>query len=224
MEDEKIEHESFAVLQINRMSGEKQNLFNSSIEHQHFIEMRICPAYLIRNLNRDWVGSKNVPYITIQMSNSQFAEAITSLNQGNGTAVTLKELCIDGEYKVIPNPPIIDKRKQFDSEFEKIMLRLSRKIDGQKKAILEMIEKMPKKYQQEMTIRLNSMYREISDHIPFIKKQFTEQMDKTTLEAKGEIEGFFLNKIHSLGVEQLNLKDVMSTKQLEDKKDGDASE
>lgn len=39
---------------------------------------------------------------------------------------------------------------------------------------------------------------EINGNREFIYKQFNEQMDKTTLEAKGEIEAFMQNKINSV--------------------------
>ena len=39
---------------------------------------------------------------------------------------------------------------------------------------------------------------ELNGNREFIYKQFNEQMDKTTLEAKGEIEAFMQNKVNSI--------------------------
>jgi hypothetical protein len=209
MNEQKIEHESFAVLGISRISGNSGALFGSSIEHQHFIEMIISPAYIRRDLNQDWIHSSSLPYIVVQMSNSQFAECITSMNMGSGTPVTLKRIHFENVHKIMQEPPSENKRLQIDTEFEKTMLDMSNKLDNQKEAINKLCETMPKKFQQEMNMRINSMYSEIKSTIPFIKKQFTEQMDKTVLESKGEIEGFFQTKIQNLGIQQLKLNNVI---------------
>ena len=209
-EEKKIEHESFAVLQISRVSGEIKNLFGSSIQHQHFIELNIAPAYISRDLHRDWVGSHNTPYITIQMSNSQFAEAITSMNMGTGTPVTLKSMVTKDGYKKMEEPPQEDKRKEFDNEFEDDMKELYMELSTMKDKILTSLNgKVSKKVYVEVSNYIGKIEQEIRSNIPFIKKQFTEQMDKTTLEAKGEVEGFFLNKIHKLGLKGLKLDNIL---------------
>lgn len=207
--DEKIEHESFAVLQINRVSGEGGNLFGSSIQHRHFIELNITSAYIHRNLNCDFIHSKGIPHITIRMSNSQFAEAITSMNMGSGTPVTIKSLIGKDGYKTYEEPPLENKRMQFDNEFEKSMGDLGKKLRIYKLEIEDISRSMSKKSQDNIKARLDSLFQDIESNIPFIKKQFTEQMDKTSLEAKGEVEGFFLTKIYKLGLKKLKLDDVL---------------
>jgi len=88
-----IEHESFAMLGITRSSCSfSQNLFGSSIQHSHTIRLKIAPAKIDRMLNRDWFHANTKPYIEVEMSYSQFAEAITSMNVGDGVPVTLRRL------------------------------------------------------------------------------------------------------------------------------------
>ena len=45
--------------------------------------------------------------------------------------------------------------------------------------------------------------QEIESNVPFIQQSFNEQMDKTVMEAKGEVEGFVMNKLMSAGLEGL---------------------
>ena len=45
--------------------------------------------------------------------------------------------------------------------------------------------------------------QEVESHVPFIQNSFNEQMDKTVLEAKGEVEGFVMHKVISAGLEGL---------------------
>ena len=42
---------------------------------------------------------------------------------------------------------------------------------------------------------------QIESNVPFMKKQWTEQLDKTVVEAKNEISAFLEDKIRVLGLE-----------------------
>ena len=46
--------------------------------------------------------------------------------------------------------------------------------------------------------KLNMLNYDIGSNIGFIADQFNEQMDKTVMEAKGEIESFCQNKINAI--------------------------
>jgi len=198
-----IEHESFAMLGITRSSCSfSQNLFGSSIQHSHTIKLKIAPAKIDRMLNRDWFHANTKPYIEVEMSYSQFAEAITSMNVGDGVPVTLRRL--DG--KMIEDCPQFDKRQEFEKEFEKEMLKIGkslRVLTEQAEALLSE-KKPPTKADKETILKGIKMLRqEIESNVPFIQSSFNEQMDKTVLEAKGEFEGFVMHKVISTGLEGL---------------------
>jgi len=204
MDDEKIyEHESYAMMGITRTSSNRgQNLFGSSIKHSNTIRIRIAPAKISRHLHRDWFHAKAVPYIEIEMSYSQFAEAITSLNQGDGVPVTLNYL----NGKKMGDCPQIDKRQEFEEEFENEMLgigKVLRELTERAEALLS-DKKAPSKAEKEAILKgIKSIRQEIESNVPFIQKSFNEQMDKTVLEAKGEVEGFVMHKVISAGLEGL---------------------
>jgi len=184
-----IEHESFAMLGITRSSCSfSQNLFGSSIQHSHTIKLKIAPAKIDRMLNRDWFHANTKPYIEVEMSYSQFAEAITSMNVGDGVPVTLRRL--DG--KMIEDCPQFDKRQEFEKEFEKEMLKIGkslRVLTEQAEALLSE-KKPPTKSDKETILKgIKALRQEIESNVPFIQSSFNEQMDKTVLEAKGEFEG-----------------------------------
>jgi len=197
------EHESFAMLGISRGSSSYgKNLFGSSIKHSNTITLRIKPAKLNRHLNRDWFHATGVPYVEVEMSYSQFAEAITSLNTGDGVPVTLTYL----NGREIEDCPQTDKRQEFDKEFEKEMKSIGqslRILTAQAESLLNE-KKAPTKADKEAILSGIKMLRqEIESNVPFIKRSFTEQMDKTVLEAKGEVEGFVMHKVISAGLEGL---------------------
>jgi len=201
---EKIEqHESYAMLNISRVqNGSGKNLFGSSIIHNNTITLKIKPAEVKRDLHRDWYHSVKTPYIEVEMSYSQFAEAITSLNCYEGVPVTLKYL----NGKQIEQCPEVNKRQEFDQEIQDEMEFLNEKLlslTNRATEILSSSTPIRKSEKEEILNSIKMLHQEIEKNIPFIQTQFNEQMDKTVLEAKGEVEGFITNKIVSAGLQGL---------------------
>lgn len=215
MEDRKTyKHESYAMLQLSRVSmGKGTNLFGSSIEHSNTIRLRITEGTVDRHLNRDWYhGGKQ--YIEVEMSYSQFAEAITALNQGDGVPVTLKYL---GGRK-IEDCPHVNKRQEFENEFRDRMQKLNdnlKKITEDTEQILNDKKPLTKSDREKIINEIRMLRQEVSSNIPFVAESFNEQMDKTVLEAKGEVEGFVMHKIIAAGLEGLQKE----LKLLEDNKE-----
>lgn len=210
MEDFKTEkHESFAQLSISRRTcSGGVSLYGSSIKHGNTIAIQIKPSEKQRHLNKDWFHATGIPYIEIEMSNTQFAEAITSLNMGDGVPCTLTYL----NGRRIDDCPEENKRIQFANEFEEDMKNISSKLDELTKRTMEILteKKAPTKGDKEEILNVIKMLKqEIRSNIPYIGSLFNEQMDKTVLEAKGEVEAFVNNKVHSLGIEGLKKEMIM---------------
>jgi len=198
-------HESYAMLQISRVNcNEGMNLFGSSIKHSNTIRLRIAEGSVDRHLNRDWYhGGKK--YIEIEMSSNQFAEAITTLNQGDGVPVTLKYL---GE-KEIESCPSVNKRQGFENEFKERMAELDLKLNQlttNTEILLNNKKNLTKRDREDILHEINMLRQEVRSNIPFVAKSFNEQMDKTVLEAKGEVEGSIIHKIISTGLKGLKLE------------------
>lgn len=204
IDDERIreEHESFGMLQIARINGGRGHLFGSSIEHGSTIRLSIHNASVDRMLNKDWYHPKSLAIIEIEMSNTQFAEAITNFNCGSGTPVTIKH--INGIRT--EECPHTNKRQQFQDEFEKDMRQLEQRLRKMTETTEEMLKNKPNITKADRTAILNELAmlrQEIRSNIPFVASSFNEQMSKTISEAKGEVEGFMQNKIVSLGLQEL---------------------
>lgn len=195
---EKEKHDSYGMLQFSRTTSNKATpLFGSSIQHKDTITMYLREGEVERGLNTDWYyGDKKV--VEVEMSYSQFAEAITSMNMGTGVPVTIKY--IQGKGK-IEDCPFIDKRKQFEEEFRGNLEKANEKANN----LLELVKRMfeekksfTKKDKEEILSKIRMLSMEINGNKDYIYQTFNEQMDKTTLEAKGEIEAFCQNKINSI--------------------------
>ncbi len=222
MSDEKIKHPSFANIYIGRSycSGRK-NLFGSSIKHSDTITLKISPAFMERDLNYDRYYAENNPYIEIEMSQSQFAQAITSLNMGAGVPVTLTRL--NGEY--IEPCPFIDKREQFSNEFRNDMQRVSKQLDDVTAEVEKLVEEkrtFSKADREKILKALRGAKHQISSNYPYMFSMFNEQMDKTVTEAKAEIESHLQARMEDVAARAL-MKE-QQTEMLPGKEDGEEPE
>ena len=103
--ENKDKHESYGMLQFSRVSGGAKALFGSSIQHKDTIVMRLKEGEVSRELNSDYFFGEN-EIVECEMSYSQFAEAITSMNMGTGVPVTIRYI-----QGVMPQNKIVADRK-----------------------------------------------------------------------------------------------------------------
>lgn len=201
-------HPSYANLYIGRSfcSG-RQTLFGSSIKHSDVITLKISPASLGRGLHEDHIYAESTPYIEIDMSQAQFAQAITSLNQGEGTPVTLRRL--NGEY--IEQCPFEDKRMQFDDEFSQDMRNVVNKLKEISKEAEELLESkktLSKGDREKILSAFHNVQMELGSNMPFLFSQFNRQMEKTVTEAKAEVEGHIQSRLQDMALRGMQLENI----------------
>lgn len=191
-------HPSYGTLLFSRTSsGGKTPLFGSSIQHRDTICMTLHHASIERRLNRDWIHGDKV-IAEVEMSYSQFAEAITSMNIGTGVPVTVQWTEKDGK---IPPCDFVSKREQFEDEFKtqrKNATRVSEELIQEVTELFNQKGTLKKADKEDILRKLNKLKMDIGINMDFIVNQFNEQMDKTVMEAKGEIEAFYQNKVNTI--------------------------
>ena len=201
MYDEEVKkHPSYGMIKIGRTQGKCSDLFGSSIEHNSSVRLSIHNAEYIRHLNHDWYHPQSLPLIEIEMSAIQWAEAITNMNS-NGTPVTLRYY----NKEIIKGQEIDNKRVQIDNEFELKMKKLNENTNSLLRQATSLLNNKNMKVadKKELLDVIGMLQQELDSNIPFMKRQFSEQMDKTVSEAKCEVESFVAHKIHRLGLESL---------------------
>lgn len=159
--------------------------------------MTLHHASIERGLNRDWIHGDKV-IAEVEMSYSQFAEAITSMNIGTGIPVTVRYTEKDGK---IPPCDFVSKREQFEDEFKtqrKNATRVSEELIQEVTELFNQKGTLKKADKEDILRKLNKLKMDIGINTDFIVNQFNEQMDKTVMEAKGEIEAFYQNKVNTI--------------------------
>jgi len=194
--DERESHPSYGLLSIVRGVTNAVSLFASSITHNNVIRMYVRNAEVARELNNDYIYSASgPPLIELEMSMEQFANAITSMNMGDGVPVTIKYI---KDHEPIPPCPYTNKTQQFEDEFDQNIK------DGQKE-LAALIGKTTELFntkkaltiaeKKEIMGNLQHIQRLLTESQSFLYTQFNEQMHKTVNEAKLEIEAYATNTL-----------------------------
>lgn len=188
-------HPAFAMIGASRVSGHA-NLHDSDFHHNNFMRITIKRGELHRNLNRDWHGGRE-EYITVAMSEAQWATFVSAPNIGDGVPCTL--LRRNGEG--IPGIPALDRSEQIKSEIGKDLADAIRGMDEALAAVDDLgLSAKKAAAVREKIVRAKKL---LDDSIPFAAKQFAEHVETTVEKGKQEIHGYMLNAIQRAGIESL---------------------
>lgn len=82
-------HPAFGVITVHRGSGSGVALFQSDVLHHDTITLGIHGAVRIRDLNHDWVHSRDT-LIEVEVSLAQWGAIVSSVGIGSGVPVTIR--------------------------------------------------------------------------------------------------------------------------------------
>ena len=191
-------HPAFGMVSFRRITGGDNVLFGSSIKHNDRIQLTIKHGEQDRTLHEDrYYGRKRI--VEVEMSYSQFAECIGAMNVGDGVPCTIQYTEKDGRIPALEENN--SKREQFRNEFSDTIAQAMEQVQKQINQIQESIDtkkSLGVKDRKEIISQLQQVKYNIGCNLDFCVEQFDEQMDKSTMEAKGEIEAFCQNKINSI--------------------------
>lgn len=201
---EKKQHPGYGMLQLSRSSigGNGTALFGSSIMHNDVIRLTISNGFMEREDSQDRYyvkTSRKNCIVEVDMSYTQFAEAITSLNIGDGVPVTITN--IGGQP--VPQCPYEDKQKMMRKEVADSIARKLNQQAAEVKKLLDEKRVLSKSDREWIVDVLKSAGRRLGSDLPFLNELFQEQMDRTVTEAKGEFESYLQNKMNSIALEAL---------------------
>ena len=199
-------HPSYGMIAFDRItSNTPDSLFGSSIKHTNPIRMTIRHAEVDRHINCDWYNARG-RIVEIEMSQSQFADAITSFNRGDGVPCTILFTERDGN---IPPCNFVNKADQFSEEFSEQLSSVQTELNECIKEVTEIFQKkktLTKVERERIVNVLQSAKNNVGCNAEYVHRCFNEQMDKTVKEAKGEIESFMQNKIQTFAAKAISEK------------------
>ncbi len=201
MEKESHTHPSFGQLYFGRTNGNGTQFYGSELSQDHYITMELSESEVHRELSKDWYFARNL-LARVRMSSGQFAEMITSLNNGSGVCCTIEYL-----KEKIPDLPKQESRKEFvHRKFEDRMKTFANSIRENQQKAKEIVKKktLNKQDIHDLTHQLEWLTGEVERNIPFFAKCFQETMDEVVHEAKTEVENAIQHKINTLGLNALH--------------------
>ena len=213
LSEETVEkHESYGMVGIYRTSSSGTYLFGSIQRHHSFITLTIKKAERVRHLAQDWYHADSLPIVEIEMSHSQFAELITSPGIGDGVPCTIRGL---GGELLEPCPPPESMESKFSEDLKKTtketvagLKQLTQQL-GQ--ALLPGEKALNKTELKALLSQIQNAVMSITDSIPFIEKQFDEEMEEKRDKMVGELEAIATHMLVNLGKEALATSKMLPT-------------
>ena len=208
-------HPAYGIASIHRVCGNAGNLFGSSVDCNHYVEMEISPGVEIETGSYHNYLPTGKPHIRVAFSPAQFAELITSMNISNGVPCTIKN--ISGErIDEIPDEIHVNELDRQKDNFKKQMKELSENLHNTQNRIKELLS-LPRLTKEQKDELRNVLYKGIQDidsNIPFYMEMFDEATDNIVQEAKAEIDATVHNCVLNAGIKALGEEFNNNRKQL----------
>jgi hypothetical protein len=190
-------HPAWGKIGASRVSnGGGAVLFDSDIKHQHTIMVRISTATRNRHLDRDWLHGKR-ELIEVEMSEAQWAQFVSSMNSGDGTACTIRAR----EGKMTPGMP-----------YEPRLQESMKEVEGAAQKAFEQVREAFAAYEEKKNVanlrNLRAAIENAPANIKFSAKSLTEHAENVVQKAKADVEAMVLNKAEQLGLNPADLADV----------------
>lgn len=212
-------HPSYGQARFSRIMGTFKNLYGSPVaEHHHAIELTISRSEISNDLGRDWRHTRET-LIQVLFSPSQFAELITTMNVGDGTACTIDFIQGLGS---VPRPPATDQveHERITAGFEEKLSGLVDLLRDKLSHVRELLAKksLSKEDRRDIERVVAGTLQEVEKNAPFIVEQFGRATERVVAAAKAEIDESVTSSIQRLGfkkLEELRATDAAEPKQIE---------
>lgn len=196
-----VTHPAFGMISASRFSAQPGvTLHGSDFTHGHAISLRIAPSRVTRDLSTDRHHAHSLPYIEVQMSESQWATFVSTLNVGDGVPCTVEY--VNG--KEVPNLPPRNTRGSFDKEMTARLAELTEKVKAAMQKVEADLSGLSGKKRESVLAELRSLAQEVESNLPFVANQFDRHMERTVEKAKAEVAGYIQNETRRAGLVALN--------------------
>lgn len=189
MNEEYETHPAFGMIGAYRTQGTPTTVFDSDIQHQHTVVVKIEHAERMRDLHRDWIHPRK-QIIEIQMSEAQWASFVSSMNS-SGVPCTLLWTEKDGQLPRLEYAPRLEQsmaetRRAADDAFAEI-----------KEALAAAEEKPTKANLRNLRIKVENA----GPNVEFAGKSLSEHAENVVTKARADIEAMVTDHATRLGLE-----------------------
>lgn len=184
-------HPAWALIGASRVSSSPPGavLFDSDIQHQHYVTVRLSTCSRKRDLNRDWLHGKR-EFVEVAMSEAQWASFVSSMNAGQGVPCTIQHR----EGHSVPGVP-----------YEP---RLAESLDEVRSAADKAVEKVAEAfaaYSEKKTAAnlrtLEFAIKHMPANITFAADSLTEHAENVVQRARADIEAMVISKAQQIGID-----------------------
>lgn len=169
-------HPAFGMAAVHRTSASHgQVMFDSEIQHRHYVTLTIQRATRKRDLNQDWIhGGREL--IEVAMSEAQWAALVSSTNT-SGVPVTISAI----DNKSLPYIPYEPRLQQsFDYAHE----TAGKMFERAKEALAAVEEKPTKANIRALRIALDNS----APNVDYAAKTVAEHVENTVTKARADLE------------------------------------
>lgn len=200
-------HPAFGMIGLSRVSSRSVVLFGSAVKHDHFLELTIKGATRHTSIWKDWYFGRE-ELIRVSISGTQLGELLSSMNVGDGVPCTITRFNGEGMPRI----------EEFSTVQEEAQAQMDEQLSSLLKASKELLERAqtivkagaPRKAdKEELLSLLTQLSHGIGENINYASKCFEEKMEKTIMQAKGEVETFINSKIQAAGLAALQGKPLV---------------
>lgn len=193
-------HPAWGLLGMSRVTsggtGGGAHLFDSDVQHQHYVIVRLSRAKRRRELHRDWTyGSEDI--VEIAMSEAQWASFVSSANIGDGVPVTIRRLMRE-DMPDFPHEPRLGESV--------------REVRNAATRALIQIDEAMEKYLAHKTVGnlrdLQSAIRNAPANMAFAAESLSEHAENVGQRLRADIEAMVVAKAQQLGIEPGDLTDI----------------
>ena len=205
-------HPSYGIIGINRVSGNSR-LFGSEVSHMHYLSLTVSEASRWVDPPREHLSAGR-ELIRISMTDSQFAEMITSPNQGQGVACTIQRCIADkaepwahprhGGRPDPPEPEPYTKRyKDAMGERADIIIEGVKKAKALGDALADGTAKPTKANLKEIQSALYMAQMNLERNLAYVMEEMEEGIEKRMSTAINEFESYVAFSLQNKGLEHL---------------------
>lgn len=189
-------HPAFGVAVVTRGSGSARSLFQSDLQHNETITLRIKTAERQRHLLRDWTFARK-ELIEVEMSLAQWGALVSSIGIGSGVPVTIRATEQDYHVPTIPyEPRIAESVAETKGAVSRLVENSQKTLEALEKAISE--KKGAKAIREALSLH-HSTLKNMAGNSAYAVKSLAEAAESVTAQAKADIESHILNAMQVTG-------------------------